>query len=97
MLQTERAVREDRPFRWRRARADQSSTFTVTVAEGKVAIRRGRSDAAQFTLSAPDAMTIAGAVYGKLPLSSLKGLTVQGKAALLRRCVGLFHLPKKIV
>ena len=36
-------------------------SFTVTVAKGKLAIRRGRPAAAQFTLSAPDAMTIAAA------------------------------------
>lgn len=73
-----------------------AESFTLTIAGGKLAIRRGRSDEAQFTLSAPDAMTIAAAVYGKLPLSSLEGLTVQGKAALARRCVGLFRLPKKL-
>ena len=35
-----------------------SEIFTITVSDGKLAIRRGRFDAAQFTVIAPDAMTL---------------------------------------
>lgn len=71
-------------------------SFTVTVADGKLAIRRGRCDAPRFTLAAPDAMTIAAAVYGKAPFAGLARLDVQGDEAAARIYVGLFHLPEKI-
>jgi DNA-binding HxlR family transcriptional regulator len=71
-----------------------SERFTVTVADGKLTIRRGRADAAQFTIAAPDAMTIAAAVYGKAPFAEVERLGVQGDAAAARTYVGLFHLPK---
>lgn len=70
--------------------------FTVTVSAGQLAICRGRCDAAQFTLSAPSAMTIAAAVYGKAPFAELDPLEVQGDEAAARTYVGLFHLPKKL-
>jgi hypothetical protein len=71
-------------------------SFTVTVADGKLAIRRGRFDAAQFTLIAPDAMTIAAAVYGKASFAELDHLEVQGDEAAAQTYVGLFHLPRKL-
>ena len=71
-------------------------SFTVTVSECELAIRRGRFAAAQFTLIAPDAMTIAAAVYGKASFAALDHLEVQGDAAAARTYVGLFHLPKKL-
>lgn len=64
--------------------------------ESLLAIRRGRSDAAQFTIAAPDVMTIAAAVYGKTPSAEVERLAVQGDAAAARTYVGLFHLPKKL-
>ena len=70
--------------------------FTVTVSEGKLEICRGRCDAAQFTLIAPSAMTIAAAVYGKASFAELDRLEVQGNEAAARTYVGLFHLPKKL-
>lgn len=73
-----------------------SESFTVTVSDGKLAIRRGRCDTAQFTLSAPDAMTIAAAVYGKVSFAALDPLKVQGDGAAARTYVGLFHLPRKL-
>lgn len=71
-------------------------SFTVRVAGGKLAIHRGRSDAAQFTLAAPDAMTIATAVYGKAAFAELDPLEVHGDEAAARTYVGLFHLPEKV-
>lgn len=71
-------------------------SFTVNVSDGKLAIRRGRCDTAQFTLSAPDAMTIAAAVYGKVSFAELDPLDVHGDGAAARTYVGLFHLPKKL-
>lgn len=71
-------------------------SFTVTVADGELAIRRGRCDAAQFTLSAPSAMPIAAAVYGKVAFAELNSLEVQGSKTAARTYVGLFHLPKKL-
>ncbi len=71
-------------------------SFTVTVADGQLAIRRGRSDTAQFTLIAPDAMTIAAAVYGKVAFAELDLLQVQGNKAAARTYVSLFHLPQKL-
>lgn len=71
-------------------------SFTVTVADGQLAIRRGRSEAAQFTLIAPEAMTIAAAVYGKVAFAELDLLQVQGNKAAARTYVGLFHLPHKL-
>lgn len=73
-----------------------AESFTVTVAAGALAVRRGRADAAQFTLIAPDAMTIAAAVYGKVAFAELDLLEVQGKVAAARTYVGLFHLPRKV-
>lgn len=70
--------------------------FAVTVSAGRLAIRRGRADAAQFTLSAPSAMTLAAAVYGKQPFAELAHLRVEGDEAAARAYVGLFHLPKKL-
>lgn len=71
-------------------------SFVVTVDGGRLAIRRGRCDDAQFTLVAPDAMTIAAAVYGKTPFADLENLEVQGREAVAQTCVDLFHLPRKL-
>lgn len=71
-------------------------SFTVTVAKGKLTIRRGRVGAAQFTLIAPDATTIAAAVYGKISLAALEPLKVQGDEAAARAFIDLFYLPKKV-
>jgi DNA-binding HxlR family transcriptional regulator len=73
-----------------------AESFTVKVADGKLAIRRGRFDAAQFTIAAPDAMTIAAAVYGQASFAEIDQLEVQGDKAAARNYVGLFHLPKKL-
>lgn len=70
--------------------------FAVTISAGRLAIRRGRADAAQFTLIAPSAMTLAAAVYGKQPFAELAHLRVEGDEAAARTYVGLFHLPKKL-
>lgn len=71
-------------------------SFVVTVDGGRLSIRRGRRDGAQFTLSAPDATMVAAAVYGKVPFAALDKLEVQGKEAAAQTFVGLFHLPKKL-
>ena len=73
-----------------------TESFTVTIRDGQLAIRRGRSDAAQFTLIAPDATTIAAAVYGKMSFTALKQLSVQGQKTAARTFVRLFHLPEKL-
>lgn len=72
-------------------------SYTVTVADSKLSIRRGRCDAAQFTIAAPDAMTIAATVYGKVSFAKSEHLKVQGNKAAARAFVRLFHLPKKLV
>lgn len=71
-------------------------SFTVTISDGRLAIRRGRADAANFTLIAPDAMSIAALVYGKVSLTALGHLEVQGDEAAMQTYVDLFHLPKKL-
>jgi DNA-binding HxlR family transcriptional regulator len=71
-------------------------SFTVTVADRKLAIVRGRSEDAQFTFSAPEAMPIAAAVYGKVPLAELDPLKVKGDEAAAQTYLDLFHLPKKL-
>jgi DNA-binding HxlR family transcriptional regulator len=71
-------------------------SFTVTIARGKLTVRRGRSDSAQFTMIAPDATTIAAVVYGKMSFAALEQLEVQGDRAAARAFVHLFHLPKKL-
>jgi hypothetical protein len=73
-----------------------SETFTVTISDGKLAIRRGQFEPAQFTLFAPDAMTIAALVYGKVSFAQLDPLKVQGSEAAMQSFVDLFHLPKKL-
>lgn len=73
-----------------------AESFTATISDGKLAIHRGRADTAQFTLIAPDAMTIAAAVYGKVSHAKLDHLEVQGNQVAVQTYVDLFHLPKKL-
>lgn len=73
-----------------------SESFTVTISDGKLAIRRGQFEPAHFTLFAPDAMTIAALVYGKVSFAQLDPLKVQGSEAAMQSFVDLFHLPKKL-
>ncbi|MFO0575548.1 MAG: helix-turn-helix domain-containing protein [Polyangia bacterium] len=73
-----------------------TESFAVRVADGKLAIRRGRSGAATFTLAAPDARMIASAVYGRAKLAALARLEVHGDEAAARTYVGLFHQPNHL-
>jgi DNA-binding HxlR family transcriptional regulator len=72
--------------------------FTVRVADGELTAQRGTADAPDFTLSAPVASVIAGAVYGKVPLAELAGagLSQSGDARSAMRFIDLFHLPAKL-
>lgn len=71
--------------------------FTVAVHGRKLRAERGEAASPRFGLSAPVAMPIAGAVYGKVPLEDLAGagLRVEGDQAMARRFIDLFHLPKR--
>ena len=72
--------------------------FTVRIARGAISAERGAPEAADFTLSAPVASVIAGAVYGKVPIADLAraGLALSGDERVAELFIGLFHLPPKM-
>lgn len=71
--------------------------FRVQVKDKQLRAERGTLDASDFTLGAPVASVIAGAVYGKVPLPDLApaGLCVAGEVAALT-FIDMFHLPEKV-
>ena len=71
--------------------------FTVAVNDRVLRAERGEPVQPDFALIAPDAMAIAGAVYGKVPLGDLAGagLRVEGDRDMVQRFIDLFHLPEK--
>ena len=69
--------------------------FVARVADGRLAIARGRDADADFALAAPAAPLIAAAAYLKLPFADLPEMTVAGEEA-AARFFDFFHLPAKI-
>ena len=72
--------------------------FVIDVADGRLDIRRGETQDAQFTVTAPLASPIGGAVYGKVPFEALAGagLVVGGDRDAAQAFVDIFELPEKI-
>jgi DNA-binding HxlR family transcriptional regulator len=71
--------------------------FVVVVKDKSLRAERGTPEAPDFTLSAPVAAVIAGAVYGKVPFADLEavGLLAMGDQNDALRFIDLFHLPEK--
>jgi hypothetical protein len=71
--------------------------FLVEVKGKCLRTERGVPDAPDFTLGAPVAAVIAGAVYGKVPLAEMAaaGLLAAGDQDDALRFIDLFHLPVK--
>ena len=71
--------------------------FAVRAADGRLSIERGDPVDPAFTITAPVAMPLAAAAYGKVPFDELAplGLTVEGDAAAARRFLDGFVLPDK--
>ncbi len=72
--------------------------FQIRIADGLLRAERAEPDHPDFTITAPQASVIAGAIYGKVPFEELAaaGLSVVGDQALAERFVDLFQLPAKI-
>jgi len=73
--------------------------FRVTVTDGQFLAERGVIEGCDAVLRAPDARSLAAALYGDVPLAALEagaGLVVEGERATLERFVNLFDLPPKI-
>jgi len=72
--------------------------FNIQIANDNLHAARGAAAQAEVTFSAPVASAIAGAVYGKIPLTDLApaGLQVSGDLGAAAAFIDLFHLPKKI-
>jgi DNA-binding HxlR family transcriptional regulator len=74
-------------------------TYLAHVGRGRLAIARGRVEAADATFTGA-ATAIAAAVYGGVPLADLEAsgaLKIAGDRALAARFVTLFPLPEKTV
>jgi len=71
--------------------------FRVAIADRRLTVARGEAEAPDFVLSAPSAVSIAAAVYGKVPLPQLAaaGLALSGSAFAVARFVDCFRLPAK--
>lgn len=71
--------------------------FRIAITECRLTVERGEADTPGFTLSAPSAMPIAAAVYGKVPLPELAnaGLALAGSAFAVAGFIDCFHLPAK--
>jgi len=71
--------------------------FRIAIADQRLTVERGEAEAPGFTLSAPSAMPIAAAVYGKVPLPELAtaGLALSGSAFAVAGFIDCFHLPEK--
>ena len=71
--------------------------FRVAIAERRLTVERGEAPDPQFVITAPAAMPIAAAIYGKVPFAELAGagLSLTGSAALALAFIDCFHLPPK--
>ena len=72
-------------------------TFTARVADGAISVERAVAAAPDATLEG-DARSVAGAIYGGVPLSALEAagaLKASGDRAVLERFFTLFPLPAK--
>ncbi|MBE7197419.1 MAG: transcriptional regulator [Parafilimonas terrae] len=72
--------------------------FTVTVAEGEVAVRRGMVEAPDLTFTG-DTMAMRRTIYGKVPLArdgAGGSLAFTGEAGRAQAFVDLFALPAKV-
>jgi DNA-binding HxlR family transcriptional regulator len=72
-------------------------SFGAAVADGKLGITRGVPANADAAIFAPDPMTIAALVYGKVPAADLAGagLVVDGDPKRTAAFTDLFELPPK--
>ena len=72
--------------------------FRVAVADGRLVAERGDLDHGAFVITAPLAMPIAAAAYGKVPFAELAGagLSVDGDAEAAWRFLDCFILPDKV-
>ena len=75
-----------------------AETYGVTVAGGRLEIRRGEPEAPQFIIAAPDATPVKRLVYGKASPESLAhaGLDLSGDREAAMRFLDMFHLPAKM-
>ena len=72
--------------------------FVATVIDGGIVIRRGEDEGADVTF-ATDPSTLAGVIYGKVPVAGLEQaglLSLTGDRAAAARFIDLFHLPPHI-
>lgn len=71
--------------------------FRVAIRDQQFCIARGEAEGADFVLSAPTAMPLATAIYGKVPLPELAvaGLALSGRASAVAGFIDCFHLPAK--
>lgn len=72
-----------------------AATFTARLEDGALPIRRGTSDGAELSFTAPDAPALAAVIYGGLPPEAA-GVTATGEAGLRQRFIDLFNLPPKV-
>ena len=70
-------------------------SFRARLAQGALPIVREPVAGAEVVLRAPDAMTLATAIYGKVPPDRVPGLACTGDEGLVLRFIDLFHLPPK--
>ena len=95
MLDAERAAAIDARIGFRIG----EEIFVARVAEGAIGIVRADPEGCDVVFGAPDAMTLAGAVYGGVPIDALEAtgaIAVTGDHALAGRFVTLFPLPPKV-
>ncbi len=74
-------------------------TFSATIRDGVLSTERSDRAEGDAVLRAPDARTVAAALYAGLPLAALEeeaGLVIEGDWALAERYLALFALPPKI-
>ncbi len=73
--------------------------FSATIRDGVLSTERSDRAEGDAVLRAPDARTVAAALYAGLPLAALEeeaGLVIDGDRALAERYLALFALPPKI-
>lgn len=71
------------------------ASFTARLEDGALPIRRGTSEGAELSFTAPDAPALAAVIYGGVPPEAV-GVTAIGEAALRQRFIDLFNLPPKV-
>jgi len=73
--------------------------FAVSLSDGRLKIERGDPAVPAFVLTAPVAMPLAAAAYGKVPFAELLplGLAVEGDAGAASRFLDGFVLPDKAI